>query len=67
MHCLGVTAERQMSMRHVEAVCATWSEFLDEHQMISSAHGDEHLRNLRAGLKPYASPSAAKWLMRVWR
>lgn len=62
VHCLGVIAERQMSMRHVEAACVTWSEFLDEHQMISSARGDEHLRNLRAGLKPYASLSAVRAL-----
>ena len=51
----GAIAQRQMAMRHVEAACATWNEFLDEHQMISSARGDEHLRKLRTGLKPYAS------------
>ena len=55
VHCLGVIAQRQMAMRHVEAACATWNEFLDEHQMISSARGDEHLRNLRTGLQPYAA------------
>jgi hypothetical protein len=44
-----------MTMRHVEAACATWNEFLDEHQMISSARGDEHLRNLRTSLSLYAS------------
>ncbi|WP_327591447.1 hypothetical protein [Streptomyces chartreusis] len=62
VHCLGVIAERQMAMRHVEAACATWAEFLDEHQMISSARGDEHLRKLRAQLKPYASLPVARTL-----
>ncbi|TMU94355.1 hypothetical protein [Streptomyces sp. DASNCL29] len=60
VHCLGVIAQRQMAMRHIEAACATWNEFLDEHQMISSARGDEHLRNLRTGLKPYASLPAVR-------
>ncbi|MEY9998111.1 hypothetical protein ABIE67_010232 [Streptomyces sp. V4I8] len=62
VHCLGVIAERQMAMRHVEAACATWAEFLDEHQMISSARGDEHLRKLRAQLKPYSSLPVARTL-----
>ncbi|WP_406410525.1 hypothetical protein [Streptomyces sp. NBC_01614] len=62
VHCLGVIAERQMAMRHVEAACATWAEFLDEHQMISSARGDEHLRTLRTSLKPYASLPIARAL-----
>lgn len=62
VHCLGVIAERQMAMRHVEAACATWTEFLDEHQMISSARGDEHLRTLRARIKPYASLPVARAL-----
>jgi hypothetical protein len=57
-----VIAERQMAMRHVEAACATWAEFLDEHQMISSARGDEHLRKLRAQLKPYSSLPVARAL-----
>ncbi|MFE9610378.1 hypothetical protein [Streptomyces sp. NPDC006012] len=62
VHCLGVIAQRQMSLRHVEAACATWHEFLDEYQMISSARGDEHLRTLRTGLKPYASLPAVRTL-----
>ncbi|KUN91911.1 hypothetical protein AQJ67_41515 [Streptomyces caeruleatus] len=55
VHPLGVIAQRQMTMRHVEAACDTWNEFLDEPQMISSARGDDHLRSLRTGLRPYAS------------
>ncbi|MFC8094640.1 hypothetical protein [Streptomyces sp. NPDC057301] len=62
VHCLGVIAERQMAMRHVEAACATWAEFLDEHQMLSSARGDEHLRTLLTSLKPYASLPIARAL-----
>lgn len=62
VHCLGVIAERQMAMRHVEAACATWNTFLDEHQMISSARGDKHLRTMLTGLKPYASLPAVRTL-----
>ncbi|MGW0493539.1 hypothetical protein [Streptomyces olivaceus] len=50
LHCLGVTAERQFRMRHIEAACHTWHEFLDHHVTVSSARGDEHLRTMLAAL-----------------
>ncbi|MEV0604650.1 hypothetical protein AB0I82_35870 [Streptomyces sp. NPDC050315] len=62
VHCLGVIAQRQMAMRHVEAACTTWDEFLDEYQMISSARGDEHLDNLREGIRPYKALPAVRTL-----
>ncbi|WP_411093587.1 hypothetical protein [Streptomyces sp. 049-1] len=46
LHCLGVTAERQYRMRHIEAACHTWHAFLDHHVTVSSARGDEHLKTL---------------------
>jgi hypothetical protein len=53
VHCLGVIAERQFRMRHVEAACETWGQFLDEYMAISSARGDEHLKALRKSLPAY--------------
>ncbi|MFE4018499.1 hypothetical protein ACFXPZ_13910 [Streptomyces sp. NPDC059101] len=53
LHCLGVIAERQFRMRHVEAACQTWNAFLDEHVRISSARGDEHLRAMLKALPAY--------------
>ncbi|MEU3603311.1 hypothetical protein ABZ714_32055 [Streptomyces sp. NPDC006798] len=53
LHCLGVIAERQIRMRHVEAACGTWEMFLDEYMSISSARGDEHLSTLLRALPAY--------------
>ncbi|MFE0257272.1 hypothetical protein [Streptomyces sp. NPDC059010] len=55
LHCLGVIAERQFRMRHVEAACQTWTAFLDEHMAISSARGDEHLKTIIKALPAYRS------------
>jgi hypothetical protein len=46
LHCLGVIAERQFRMRHIEAACQTWNAFLDEHVTLSSARGDNHLKTM---------------------
>ncbi|WP_245971045.1 hypothetical protein, partial [Streptomyces rishiriensis] len=53
LHCLGVTAERQFRMRHIEAACQTWGTFLDEHVTISSARGDQHLKTMLKALPAY--------------
>ncbi|MEU8526439.1 hypothetical protein AB0C77_12705 [Streptomyces sp. NPDC048629] len=53
LHCLGVIAERQLHMRHVEAACQTWTAFLDEHVTIASARGDEHLKTMLKQLPAY--------------
>ncbi|WP_309052929.1 hypothetical protein [Streptomyces sp.] len=50
LHCLGVTAERQYRMRHIEAACRTWHAFLDHHITLSSARGDEHLKTMLRAL-----------------
>ncbi|MFE5595157.1 hypothetical protein [Streptomyces sp. NPDC056549] len=50
LHALGVIADRQTQMRHVEAATGTWAEFLDLHTTLSSARGDAHLRTLRSGM-----------------
>ncbi|MFF9040986.1 hypothetical protein ACF090_36615 [Streptomyces sp. NPDC014892] len=53
LHCLGVTAERQFRMRHIEAACQTWGTFLDQHVTISSVRGDEHLKTMLKALPAY--------------
>ncbi|AEW95650.1 MULTISPECIES: hypothetical protein [Streptomycetaceae] len=50
LHCLGVIAERQFRMGHIEAACTTWAAFLDEHVTLSSARGDEHLKTMLKAL-----------------
>ncbi len=62
LHCLGVIAERQFRMRHVEAACATWNAFLDEHAALSSARGDQHLKTMRRSLPAYRSIGAVREL-----
>lgn len=62
VHCLGVIAERQFRMRHVEAACETWGQFLDEYVTISSARGDEHLKTLRGSLPAYKTLPAVRAL-----
>ncbi len=53
LHALGVTADRQMQMRHIEAATQTWGEFLDLHTTLSSSRGDEHVKTLRTGMAGY--------------
>ncbi|MBL1101535.1 hypothetical protein [Streptomyces coffeae] len=55
LHCLGVIAERQLRMRHIEAACQTWNTFLDQHVTLSSARGDEHLKTMLKALPAYRS------------
>ncbi|GAA5216876.1 hypothetical protein GCM10023323_71670 [Streptomyces thinghirensis] len=62
LHCLGVIAERQLSMRHVEASCQTWNAFLDEHVQLSSARGDEHLKKLLKAIPAYRSVAGVREL-----
>ncbi|MEU3451668.1 hypothetical protein AB0H29_31265 [Streptomyces thermolilacinus] len=62
LHCLGVIAERQFRMRHVEAACGSWHTFLDEYLALSSARGDAHLTTLLRALPPYRALPAARHL-----
>ncbi|WP_240107164.1 hypothetical protein [Streptomyces sp. MUM 203J] len=62
LHCLGVIAERQFRMRHVEAACATWHAFLDDHVTLSSARGDAHLTAMLRALPAYRGLGAVREL-----
>ncbi|MEU2395957.1 hypothetical protein [Streptomyces sp. NPDC007369] len=66
LHALGVIADRQMQMRHIEAATQTWTEFLDLHATLSSTRGDEHLKTLRKGMAGYRRvPGVADLLARA--
>ncbi|MGW5346508.1 hypothetical protein [Streptomyces sp. NPDC004050] len=66
LHALGVTADRQMQMRHIEAAAQTWTEFLDLHTTLSSTRGDEHLKALQKGMAGYRRvPGVAELLARA--
>lgn len=60
LHCLGVTAERQFRMRHIEAACQTWNDFLNHHVTLSSARGDEHLKTMLKALPAYRSVAGVR-------
>ncbi|MFJ4686043.1 hypothetical protein [Streptomyces sp. NPDC088789] len=62
LHCLGVTAQRQLRMRHVEAACATWGTFLDNHLTLSSARGDKHLRTMLKALPAHRAVAGVRAL-----
>ncbi|MFE7429796.1 hypothetical protein [Streptomyces sp. NPDC057545] len=62
LHCLGVIAERQLRMRHVEAACITWNSFLDDHVTLSSARGDQHLDTMLKALPAHRGVSGVREL-----
>lgn len=61
-HANGLLAQRQLEMGHVEAACATWGAFLDDYASLSSARADEHFREMRSRLRPYAGNRAVRQL-----
>ncbi|MFE4667172.1 hypothetical protein ACFRI7_27170 [Streptomyces sp. NPDC056716] len=62
LHCLGVIAERQLRMRHVEAACATWGTFLDSHMTLASARGDKHLKSMLTALPAHRAVAGVREL-----
>ncbi|WP_055524719.1 hypothetical protein [Streptomyces graminilatus] len=54
-HANGLLAQRQLEIGHLEAACATWGEFLDDYEQLSSARADEHFQIMRRRIRPYAS------------
>ncbi|MEV7088326.1 hypothetical protein AB0O07_20960 [Streptomyces sp. NPDC093085] len=62
VHFLAVLAQRQLELGHLEASCASWWQFLDDYEHVSSARGDEHFETMRRRLKPYAKTLAVRKL-----
>ncbi|WP_327270061.1 hypothetical protein OG233_26260 [Streptomyces sp. NBC_01218] len=46
-HALGLLAQRQLEIGHLEAAVATWHAFLDDYATLSSVRADEHFDTLR--------------------
>ncbi|QJS09128.1 tetratricopeptide repeat protein [Streptomyces argyrophyllae] len=57
---LGLTAERQLAIGHLEAACDTWNEALDEYPLVQSGRCDERMREMATLLTRYSSNSQAK-------
>ncbi|MFF4557130.1 hypothetical protein [Streptomyces sp. NPDC001422] len=52
-HANGLLAQRQLEVGHLEAACATWQQFLDDYEQLSSARADEHFEIMRRRIGRY--------------
>ncbi|MFF7195903.1 hypothetical protein ACFZAM_19675 [Streptomyces sp. NPDC008079] len=59
-HANGLLAQRQLEVGHLEASCATWSNFLDDYERLSSSRADEHFGALRRRLRPHLKNQHAR-------
>ncbi|MFT2014743.1 hypothetical protein ACMA1D_02670 [Streptomyces sp. 796.1] len=62
LHANAVLAERQFALGHLDAGCATWSAFLDDYLLLSTARGDEHFASLRRQLRVHSRVRAVRQL-----
>ncbi|MEV8599959.1 hypothetical protein AB0465_08655 [Streptomyces griseoviridis] len=58
VHAYALLAQRQLRIGHLDAVCESWSRFLDEYEHVSSNRGDDHFRTMSTELRrhPTARP-----------
>lgn len=56
---LGLTAERQLEIGHLEAACETWDAALDEYHLVQSGRCDERMREMVTLLSRYSSNKQA--------
>ncbi|MBB5933546.1 hypothetical protein FHS42_000564 [Streptomyces zagrosensis] len=62
LHAHAMLAERQFALGHLDAGCATWSAFLDDYLVLSTARGDEHFASLRHHLLAHSRVRAVRHL-----
>ncbi|WP_308014010.1 hypothetical protein [Streptantibioticus parmotrematis] len=62
-HANALLAQRRLEAGHLEASCATWENFLDDYENLSSARADEHFATLRATLRPYRTHRTARGVL----
>lgn len=55
-------AERQFTIGHVEAACATWNEALDDYPLVQSGRVDQRIRTMVSLIRPYRKNRAASGL-----
>ncbi|WEH43872.1 tetratricopeptide repeat protein [Streptomyces sp. AM 2-1-1] len=60
---LGLTAERQLAVGHLEAAIATWHEALDDYPVVQSGRCDERMKEMVSVLSPHAANRRAKALL----
>ncbi|MFF7365222.1 tetratricopeptide repeat protein [Streptomyces sp. NPDC008125] len=60
---LGLTAERQLAMGHLEAAVSTWHEAMDDYPMVQSGRCDDRMRLMVSVLSPYSSNRQASALL----
>ncbi|MFI1203498.1 tetratricopeptide repeat protein [Streptomyces sp. NPDC020883] len=50
---LGMLAERQLKIGHLEAACTTWHTALDDYQLVQSGRCDTRFQVMQKSLRPY--------------
>ncbi|SEG55763.1 hypothetical protein SAMN05216223_106228 [Actinacidiphila yanglinensis] len=62
VHALGLLAQRQLELGHLDAACATWSTFLSDYEQVSSSRGDEHFDGMRRMLRSHRTSRSVREL-----
>ena len=59
VHHRTILAERQLSIGHLEAACATWNLALDDYPLVQSGRADQRVQNMFKLIRPHlANPTA---------
>jgi tetratricopeptide (TPR) repeat protein len=56
----GILAERQLSVGHLEAACATWNLALDDYPLVQSGRADQRVQNMFKLIRPHLGNPAAR-------
>ncbi|MGP3968680.1 tetratricopeptide repeat protein [Streptomyces sp. 6N223] len=57
-----ILAERQLSIGHLEAACATWNLALDDYPLVQSGRADQRIKTMFGLIRPYLNNHAAREL-----
>jgi hypothetical protein len=56
----GLLAERQLSIGHLDAACATWNKALDDYPSIQSGRADERVKEMFRLIRPHLKNASAR-------
>lgn len=62
VHRRAMLAERQLSLGHLEAACATWNLALDDYPLVQSGRADQRMRNMFTMIRPHLGNPTARAL-----
>lgn len=62
VHHRTILAERQLSIGHLEAACATWNLALDDYPLVQSGRAEQRVQNMFRLIKPHLSNPTAREL-----